>query len=91
MLLWGSTPVLAGGTPEQVYPLGRSCQGGTQNRCTLEQNYGIPTGRTIICCIVFRKVKDQEELWNYSLERLQGYVTEDLLKDLKVDLEERKK
>ena len=35
-----------------------------------------------------RKVKDQEELWNYSLERLRNYVTEDLLKDLKVNQEE---
>ena len=30
----------------------------------------------------------QEVLWNYSLERLGHYVTEDLLTDLKVDLEE---
>ena len=35
-----------------------------------------------------RKIKDQEELWNYSLERLRDYFTEDLLKDLKVNQEE---
>ena len=36
----------------------------------------------------YRNVKHQEVLWNYSLERLGDYVTEDLLTDLKVDLEE---
>ena len=36
----------------------------------------------------YRKVKHQEILWNYSIERLQGYLTDDLLKDMKVDLVE---
>ena len=33
-------------------------------------------------------MKHQEELWNYSLEKLRDYVTEDLLKDLMVNQEE---
>ena len=33
-------------------------------------------------------MKHQEVLWNYSLEKLGDFVTDDLLSDLRVDLEE---
>ena len=42
----------------------------------------------LLFLLEYRKVKHQEVLWNYSLERLGDYVTEDLLTDMKVDLEE---
>ena len=50
------------------------------------QNLGLI--RCFYFSLEYRNVKHQEVLWNYSLERLGDFVTDDLLTDLKVDLEE---